>query len=84
MDELKKNQTHTAAITGYTSEGAGVCRILGRAVFVEGALKGELWEILILKVTASAVYGKGTKLLLYALTGIVTVLNIMLLFSALD
>ncbi len=63
MDELKKNQTHTAAITGYTSEGAGVCRILGRAVFVEGALKGELWEILILKVTASAVYGKGTKLL---------------------
>ena len=63
MDELKKNQTHTAKITGYTSEGAGVCRILGRAVFVEGALRDELWEILILKVTASAVYGKGTKLL---------------------
>lgn len=63
MDELKKNQTHSAVITGYTSEGTGVCRILGRAVFVEGALKGELWEVLILKVTASAVYGKGLKLL---------------------
>ena len=62
MDELKKNQIHTVEITGYSSTGAGVCRILGRAVFVEQALLGEIWDILILKVTSSAAYGKGTKL----------------------
>lgn len=63
MDELKKNQIHTAEITGYSSTGAGVCRILGRAVFVDFALVGETWEVLILKVTSSAVFGKGVKLL---------------------
>jgi len=63
MEELKKNQIHTAEITGYSSSGAGVCRILGRAVFVDFAIIGELWEVLILKVTSSAVYGKGMKLL---------------------
>ena len=63
MDELKKNQVHTAEISGYSSTGAGVCRILGRAVFVDFTLEGELWEILIVKVTASVVYGKGLKLL---------------------
>ena len=59
MDTLKKNQIHTAQITGYASDGAGVCRICGRAVFVKGAIPGEIWEIRILKVTASAVYGRG-------------------------
>ena len=63
MDELKKNQIHTAEITGYSSTGAGVCRILGRAVFVERAIVGEIWEILILKVTSTAVFGKGLKLI---------------------
>lgn len=59
MDTLKKNQIHTAQITGYASDGAGVCRICGRAVFVKGAIPGEIWEVRILKVTASAVYGRG-------------------------
>jgi len=63
MEELTKNQVYTAEITGYGSSGAGVCRILGRAVFVDFALAGEIWEVLILKVTSSAVYGKGVKLL---------------------
>jgi len=63
MDELIKNQVHMAEIIGYSSTGAGVCRIFGRAVFVEQALVSEIWEVLILKVTSSAVYGKGTKLL---------------------
>ena len=63
MDELKKNQIHSAEITGYSSTGAGVCRLLGRAVFVEQALMGEIWEVLILKVTSSAVFGKGVKLI---------------------
>lgn len=61
MDEIKKNQSYTAEIEGYSSTGAGVARILGRAVFVDFALMGEVWEILILKVTSSAVYGKGLK-----------------------
>lgn len=61
MDEIKKNQSYTAEIEGYSSTGAGVARILGRAVFVDFAIMGEVWEILILKVTSSSVYGKGFK-----------------------
>ena len=60
---LKKNQIHTAEITGYTADGAGVCRIEGRAVFVKGTIIGEIWEVRILKVTSSAVYGKGERCL---------------------
>ena len=60
---LQKNQIHTAEITGYTADGAGVCRIEGRAVFVKGTIIGELWEVRILKVTSSAVYGKGERCL---------------------
>ena len=63
MDELKKNQQFTAEITGYSSTGAGVCRISGRAVFVDFAIVGEVWEVLIVKVSSSAVYGKGVQLL---------------------
>lgn len=63
MDELAKNQTHTVVITGYNSEGFGVCRVGGRAVFVPRALAGETWEIKIVKVGSSAVYGRGEKLL---------------------
>lgn len=59
MESLQKNQIHTAQITGYASDGAGVCRICGRAVFVKNAIPGEIWDVKILKVTASAVYGRG-------------------------
>ena len=48
---------------GYTAQGLGVCRIGGRAVFVAGALSGELWEVRILRVTSAAVWGRGEKLL---------------------
>ena len=58
MAELKKNEIHRAVITGYSSEGAGVCRIDGRAVFVKGALAGEEIDVRILKATKTAVYGK--------------------------
>jgi len=63
MDTLIKNSIHTAEITGYTSTGAGVCRINGRAVFVERALAGEIWEVLIMKAGSTAVYGRGLRLL---------------------
>lgn len=58
MDTLVKNQIHEAEITGYSSQGYGVCRILGRAVFVPGAICGELCRVRIVKVTASTVFGK--------------------------
>lgn len=58
MSELKKNQVHTVKIEAYSSEGNGVCRIDGRAVFVPGTIEGEVWEIKLVKVTASAVYAR--------------------------
>lgn len=63
MNTLKKNEKYTVTIDGYNSEAQGVCRIDGRAVFVSRALPGEVWEIRILKVTNSAVFAKGEKLL---------------------
>ena len=58
-----KNQIHTARMDGYTADGLGVCRIGGRAVFVSGALDGELWEVRIVRVTSGAVWARGEKLL---------------------
>lgn len=63
MDVLKKNDFYTVTIEGYSSEAYGVCRISGRAVFVPRALAGEVWEIRIVKVTASTVYARGEKLI---------------------
>ncbi len=62
-DELMKNQNYTAGIDGYSSDGAGVCHINGRAVFVPGALRGEIWETKILKVIAAAGWAKGVSCL---------------------
>lgn len=64
MDNLKKNDIYTVTIDGYGSQAQGVCHIGGRAVFVPRALPGERWEIKILKVTNTAVFAKGEKLLL--------------------
>jgi 23S rRNA (uracil1939-C5)-methyltransferase len=63
MENLLKNQIYTAEIESYTSEGYGVCRINGRAVFIPGTIKGEIWEILIVKVSHTSVYGKGIRLI---------------------
>ena len=63
MQELEKNQVLTARMDGYTSEGAGVCHVNGQAVFVPGAMDGELWDIRIVKVTSSLAWGRGEKLL---------------------
>lgn len=62
MDSLKKGQKHTVKINGYASDGSGVCRAGGRAVFVKGALDSEIWDIKILKVSSSAVYARGENL----------------------
>ena len=63
MYELQKNQIHSCEITAWSSDGAGVARIGGRAVFVPGAIPGESWEVRIVKVTAGAVFGKGERCL---------------------
>ena len=59
MKNLTKNDIFEAEFTGLTSEGLGVCRIDGRAVFVKGALPGETWSVRITKVSRSAVFGRG-------------------------
>ena len=63
MDELKKNQIHDCEIVSWTHDGAGVARLMGRAVFVPGAIPGERWRVRIVKVSASAVYGRGEECL---------------------
>ena len=60
---LTKNQKAEVRIESCTPDGYGVCRLDGRAVFVPAAIEGERWEILILKVTNTAVWAKGLKLL---------------------
>ncbi len=64
MEQLKKNEIFEAEIEAYSSEGSGVARILGRAVFVPKTIVGERWRIVITKVTASAVYGRALEPLL--------------------
>ena len=60
---LSKNQKAEVLIESSTPEGFGVCHLEGRAVFVAGALERERWEILILKVTNTAVWAKGVRIL---------------------
>ncbi len=57
-DELRKNQVLDCAVEGCTSEGLGVARICGRAVFVRDALPGEKCRIQVLKASRSAVYAR--------------------------
>ena len=58
---MEKNDIFTAVMDGVTSEGHGVCRHEGRAVFVPGALVGEEWEVRVVKCSANAVWGRGEK-----------------------
>ena len=57
----EKNKTYRARIEGYTSEGLGVARIDGQAVFVHRALRGEDCDILLLKVLKNAAFGKAVR-----------------------
>ncbi len=58
---LEKNKTYRARIEGYTSEGLGVARIDGQAVFVHRALRGEDCDVLLLKVLKNAAFGKAVR-----------------------
>lgn len=53
----EKNQVCTAEITALTSEGSGVCRVDGMAVFVPETAVGDVCEIKIVKVLKSYAYG---------------------------
>lgn len=60
---LRKNDVITAEITGYTSEGAGVCRAEdGMAVFVRDAIAGERAQIRIEHVGRTAAYARIVRL----------------------
>lgn len=63
MAEFKKNDLFEATIEAWSSDGAGVCRIDGRAVFVAGAIPGEKHTVRIVKAGKSAVFGKSEELL---------------------
>ena len=56
---MQKNEIFTAVMSGFTTEGFGVCRFENRAVFVPGALPGEEWRIRVVKVSSAAVWGRG-------------------------
>ena len=63
MEKLIKNNIFEVTIEGYSSEGMGVCRIDGRAVFVPRTIVGEQWRIRIVKVTNSSVYARAEEAL---------------------
>ena len=46
MPGLEKNRIYRACIQGYSSEGLGIARIDGQVVFVHGAIRGEICDVL--------------------------------------
>jgi 23S rRNA (uracil1939-C5)-methyltransferase len=60
---LKKNEVYEAEITGMTTEGSGVCRIDGMAVFVPMSAVGDRLTVRIVKVLKSYAFGIMEKLL---------------------
>jgi len=60
---VEKNQNYITDITDMTHEGAGVAKINGFTVFIEGAITGERVEVKIVKVTKSFAYGKMIKII---------------------
>lgn len=55
---MQKNEIYDIEITGLTSEGFGVGRVDGMAVFVPYAIPGEVCSVKIVKVNKSYAYGK--------------------------
>lgn len=62
MEQLQKNKTYTVDITGITSDGNGVGRIEGFAVFVPDTAPGDTAEIKLVKTNKSYGYGKAERL----------------------
>ena len=59
---MKKNDICRAEVSGFTSDGLGVCRVDGCAVFVPNAVPGEEYEIRITHIGKNAAHGKIEKI----------------------
>ena len=59
----KKNDVYPLRIENYGSAGEGVARLEGQAVFVKGALAGELCQVQLLKVGKTAAWGRVSEVL---------------------
>ena len=60
---VRKGQILEVDVTGYTSEGQGVARVEGLAVFVAGAIRGERVKIKIVHLGHTAAYGEIVEIL---------------------
>ena len=60
---LKKNDVITLAVEGYSSEGSGVGRHNGQAVFVNGAAAGDTVECVVIRAKPNYAVGKLTHIL---------------------
>ena len=58
---IEENKTYRAVIEGYSSDGAGIARIDGVVVFVKGAIRDELTDIVIEHVGHSAAWGRAVR-----------------------
>ncbi len=56
--KMKKNELYEAQIIDYTTEGSGICKIDGMAVFVPNSAAGDTAEIRILKTAKNYAFGK--------------------------
>ena len=62
MTDAKKNSVCELDITGYTAEGLGVARLEdGRVVFVPNTIRGERWQVQLLKVNKNVAWGRAVK-----------------------
>ena len=60
---LREGNTYRAVITGYTTDGDGVARVEGMAVFVKGALRGEDAEFTVEHVGRAAAWAHADRIL---------------------
>lgn len=57
MEKLELDRIYTAVVEGYTSEGLGVLRIGGEAVFVPGVVRGECVDVKITRLMKTSAAG---------------------------
>ena len=58
---IEENKTYRAVIEGYSSDGAGIARVDGLVVFVKGAIRDELTDIVIEHVGHNAAWGHAAR-----------------------
>ena len=58
MEHLYKNQIGRTVIEDYTSEGAGVARLEGQAVFVPGAVRGDDCDVRVVNTRSRFAWGR--------------------------